>query len=112
MRKSLAFAAVLALAFAGAAVAQMSGAGSPATQAYVDAMRKMDDAMKTMKPTGDPSMDFVMMMAPHHQAAVDMAQAYLKYGKDPEITRMAKKILSGQSAEISQMRAWEKKHGM
>jgi uncharacterized protein (DUF305 family) len=39
-----------------------------------------------------------------------MAQAYLKYGKDPTLTRMAKNIISSQKKEIKEMEAWQKKH--
>jgi uncharacterized protein (DUF305 family) len=68
--------------------------------------------MKAINPTGDASMDFVVMMATHHQAAVDMAETYLKYGKDPQLTRMAKNIIAGQKKEIKEMENWQKKHGM
>jgi uncharacterized protein (DUF305 family) len=85
---------------------------SEATQAYMKAMQGMDQSMQTMKPTGDPSMDFVMMMKPHHQAAVDMAEAYLKYGKDPRLTKMAQDIIKSQKEEINEMNAWESKHKM
>lgn len=54
----------------------MKGATAPATQAYIDAMTKMQEQMKSMRPTNDASRDFVVMMKPHHQAAVDMAVAY------------------------------------
>jgi uncharacterized protein (DUF305 family) len=110
---SLTLAFVSVAAFADTASAQTPGqTNSPATQAYMQAMHGMDDKMKGMKPTGDPSMDFVMMMAPHHQAAVEMAEAYLKYGKDPQLTKMAKAIISSQKKEIREMEAWQKKHGM
>ena len=54
------------------------GASSPATRAYIQSMQAMHDKMQTMTPTNDPNKDFVMMMKPHHQAAVEMAEAYLK----------------------------------
>ena len=108
--------AILAIAFSSAltmgAAAQTKGSAenSPATQAYLQAMGDMTDKMKDMTPSGDPSMDFVMTMEPHHQAAVEMAQAYLKYGKDPTLTRMAKNIISSQKKEIKEMEAWQKRH--
>jgi uncharacterized protein (DUF305 family) len=85
---------------------------SSASRAYVQSMQKMHEDMQTMKPTGDPSMDFVMMMKPHHQAAVEMAETYLKYGKDPTLTKMAEDIVRSQKEEIQQMTDWEAKHGM
>lgn len=113
MQKVIIMAAAVVVAALGAASAEMSaGSNSPATQAYMQAMQTMDDTMKAMKPTGDPDKDFVMMMKPHHQAAVDMAQAYLKHGKDPLLTRMAKAIIASQDREIQEMTAWQAKHGM
>src|SRR5262245_21812341 len=44
------------------------------------AMTKMMSAMEA-KPTGDIDRDFVAMMAPHHQGAIDMAVLELRYGK-------------------------------
>lgn len=34
---------------------------------------------------GNPDHDFVTMMMPHHQGAVDMAEAVLLSTQDPEI---------------------------
>ena len=90
----------------------MKGASNSATQAYMQSMQGMQDQMKSMTPTNDPNRDFVMMMKPHHQAAVDMAEAYLKYGTDPQLKKMAKDIVSSQKKEIKEMSAWETKHGM
>lgn len=85
---------------------------SPAFQAYAAAMARMTDDTKAMTSTGDPDMDFVMMMKPHHQAAVAMAKAYLKYGRDPQLTAMARDIIASQEAEIAAMDRWQSKHGM
>lgn len=49
---------------------------------------------------------FIDMMVRHHQAAIRMAQAELDRGGDPETRRLAKKIITTQSREIDQMRAW------
>jgi uncharacterized protein (DUF305 family) len=103
----LAFGAVASAA--GVAVAQINA--SPATQAYMQAMQTLNDKMKGVAPSGDPNKDFVLMMTPHHQAAVDMAEAYLKYGKDPQLTRLANDIISSQTKEIKEMTAWQTKHG-
>jgi len=59
--------------------------------------------------TYDPDKDFVMMMIPHHQGAVDMARVELKYGKDAELRALAENIISSQEKEIVQMKAWQDK---
>src|ERR1700730_5740505 len=56
---------------------------SPAFAALSAANNKMMTPMMSQTSTGDPDADFVAMMIPHHQGAVDMAEAELKYGTDP-----------------------------
>ena len=68
------------------------------------AMSKMSREM-LVKPTGDIDRDFVAMMVPHHQGAVDMARAELKYGHNQELRRLAQNIVTQQEQEISAMRA-------
>ena len=82
---------------------------SPSTKAFKAADDKM---MKDMnRPmTGNADQDFVAGMLPHHGGAVDMAQAEIKYGKDPELLRLARGIIAAQEKEIAQMQAWQKKH--
>jgi Domain of unknown function (DUF305) len=67
------------------------------------AMNKMMADM-TIKPTGDVDRDFVAMMVPHHQGAVDMANAELKYGHDAQLRRLAQEIVATQQQEITVMR--------
>jgi ribosomal protein L16 Arg81 hydroxylase len=67
------------------------------------AMKKMMADM-TVKPTGDVDRDFVAMMVPHHQGAVDMAKAELAYGHNEVLRRLAEEIVVNQEQEISAMR--------
>jgi uncharacterized protein (DUF305 family) len=74
------------------------------------AHKKMMDDMMAMKSTGDPDRDFAMMMVPHHQGAIDMAQVELKYGKDPALKKMAQEIIDAQQKEIEEFKKWQGKH--
>jgi uncharacterized protein (DUF305 family) len=64
--------------------------------------KMMTDMM--VKPVGDVDRDFVAMMVPHHQAAVDMAKAELKYGHNEQLRRLAQEIVTTQQNEIKVMR--------
>jgi Domain of unknown function (DUF305) len=81
---------------------------SPAAEASfvsenVDAMKKMMIDMG-VKPTGDVDRDFVAMMVPHHEGAIAMAIAVLRYGRNEQIKRLAQEIIVTQQQEISAMR--------
>src|SRR5262245_20077678 len=67
------------------------------------AMKKMMAAME-ITPTGDVDADFVAMMVPHHQGAIDMARAELRYGHDEPLRRLAQEIIVEQTEEIAAMR--------
>jgi DUF305 family protein family protein len=67
------------------------------------AMRKMMGDM-AVKATGDVDADFVAMMVPHHQGAIDMALAVLRHGRNPQIRRLAQEIIVTQQQEIAVMR--------
>lgn len=67
------------------------------------AMKKMMNDM-AVAPTGDVDADFVAMMVPHHQGAIDMAVAVLRYGGNPQIRRLAQEIIITQQQEIAAMR--------
>ena len=69
----------------------------------VSAMTKMMVDMG-IQPSGDVDHDFVEMMVPHHQGAIEMAQAELRYGRNPQLRRMAQEIIVTQQEEIAAMR--------
>lgn len=66
----------------------------------------MDKMMADMavKPSGDVDRDFVAMMTPHHQGAIDMALAMLRYGKNEQLKRIAQEIIVDQQQEIAAMK--------
>ena len=70
------------------------------------AMNTMMDKMKGMKMTGDADKDFVMMMIPHHQSAVDMADNEISHGKHVEMKQFAQKLIDSQSKEIKEFEAF------
>lgn len=61
--------------------------------------------------SGDADVDFVRGMIPHHQGAIDMAKVQMANGKNPEVRKMAEKIIADQEREIAEMQAWIKKNG-
>ena len=65
-------------------------------------MKDNNDKMSSMKMTGNTDVDFAMMMRIHHLGAIDMAQAELRDGKDPQMKKMAKAIIAAQKKEIAQ----------
>lgn len=75
-----------------------------------DAMAVMDYGMAHAPMDGKPEHDFVTMMMPHHQGAVDMAKAMLLYTDDPEIRNLALGIITEQQNEIRVMQAWLQRH--
>ena len=69
----------------------------------VSAMTKMMINMG-IRPSGDVDSDFVAMMAPHHQGAIEMAQAELLYGRNDQLRRLSHEIIVTQQQEIVAMR--------
>ena len=67
------------------------------------AMAKMMADMK-VQPSGDVDKDFVALMIPHHQGAVEMAQAELRHGGNEQLRRLAQEIVVTQQQEIAVMR--------
>jgi uncharacterized protein (DUF305 family) len=76
-----------------------------------DAMAVMEDVMRRAPMNGVPEHDFVAMMIPHHQGAIDMAKALLLRTTDPELRNLAQGIITEQQNEIQLMQAWLRRHG-
>jgi uncharacterized protein (DUF305 family) len=76
--------------------------GSFATEMHAR-MRAMAETMNRVSMTGDPDRDFLAMMIPHHQGAIDMARPVLVHGRDPLTRQLAEEIMASQQAEIGSM---------
>jgi hypothetical protein len=82
---------------------QDSSGETPFLSENETAMNRMMADM-TVKPSGDVDRDSVAMMVPHHQGAIDMAQAVLRYGHNEQLRRLAQEIIVTQQQEIAAMR--------
>jgi uncharacterized protein (DUF305 family) len=85
------------------AVVHASGIGSGFASEMNSAMARMMDAMQ-IRTTGDVDRDFAAMMIPHHQGAIDMAVAEIRYGTNPQLKRIAQEIIVDQQQEIAAMK--------
>jgi uncharacterized protein (DUF305 family) len=74
------------------------------------AMNRMHESMSHLPAAANADEDFVRLMIPHHQAALDMARTQLLCGKDPQIRRLAQEIITDQQSEIELMELWLKNH--
>lgn len=72
----------------------------------VENQAAMDRMMVGMAvtPSGDVDKDFAAMMIPHHQGAIEMAQAELLHGHNEHLRRIAQEIIVEQQQEIVAMR--------
>lgn len=92
-----------------------SGHGAPGVPADLQShpfVKEMDrDMGKMMRDmhgsaySGNWDIDFLTMMIPHHQGAIDMARLVLIHGKDPLTRTLAEDIIASQQAEIDAMKA-------
>ena len=104
----LAFSLAPACTFAQDMSGMKMGEGN-ADQALMKAMQGMQQGMAG-EMSGDADKDFVGMMIPHHQGAIDMAKVELQYGKDPSLRKLAQAIVEAQEKEIALMKRWQAKH--
>jgi uncharacterized protein (DUF305 family) len=75
------------------------------TRAMHAGMERMMHDMHAAASSGNPDVDFLAMMIPHHEGAVEMARLVLMQGRDPLVRQLADEIIAGQTTEIAAMRA-------
>ncbi len=51
---------------------------------------------------------FIDMMVPHHQGAIEMAKIAQQRGEHPEVQQLAGAIIEAQDNEITKMKSWRK----
>jgi uncharacterized protein (DUF305 family) len=96
-------------ALAGVLLMGAAAALAPERTSETPFLREIKHAMMTMHtdmavpPTGDVDADFVAMMVPHHQGAIDMARTLLRYGHNEQLRRIAQEIIVEQQQEITAM---------
>jgi len=101
---------VVASSVVASTMIQAQSSADPDWSELMASMDKMRMAMGAIKPSGNNDVDFVRLMLPHHQAAVDMARTQLLYGKDPQMRELAQKIITDQQNEVQLMTLWLAKH--
>jgi uncharacterized protein (DUF305 family) len=104
--KKFAWIAGLMMAMGMMAGAQMGSSPMSFMHSMEESMTRMDSDMKSAPMNGNIDHDFVTMMMPHHQGAIDMAKAELSYGRDPVMRRLAEEIIVDQQSEIQAMQLW------
>ena len=78
----------------------------PSEPTFYSEMAKVNARMHEgmdIAPSTDFDRDFIRMMIPHHQGAIDMALVQLKYGRNEKLRRLAQSIIVEQGQEIAYM---------
>ena len=94
----------------GAPPAFVASTEKPFAALMDDAMAVMDFGMRNAPMSGVAEHDFVTMMMPHHQGAIDMAKALLLTTHDAALRNLAQGIIAEQQVEIARMQAWLDAH--
>ena len=81
---------------------------SPDSKIFQQELNQSMGAMmnQNIKIHNDIDKDYAEQMIPHHQSAVDMAEVYLKYGKQKDLLKLCDDIVNTQTSEIQQLKTW------
>lgn len=78
---------------------------------FKESMTVMNNMKMDMDHSGSIDKQFVEMMIPHHQTAIDMARIYLKHNPQNEkLKTIARNIITSQQKEIDELRTWLEKN--
>lgn len=75
---------------------------APSTKDFLHTNHVMHMAMN-IEYTGNPDIDFVRGMIPHHQGAIDMAKVVQNHGQNGNVKNFANKVIRDQTKEILSM---------
>ena len=76
---------------------------------YKSILQVMKKSMKEAPKTGDPSLDFLNQMIPHHEAAVSMSENIIKYSHNEAVKQLASNIIREQLEGIRKMEVLKSK---
>ena len=82
---------------------------SPMQKDSMAAMDKMNQAMMQGMMDPDPDLSWMKGMAAHHQGAIDMSDAALKYIKDSDVKKEARKTKEENEKSLRELQAKIKK---
>ncbi len=71
---------------------------------YQSILQTMETGMENAPKTGDPALDYLYQMIPHHEAAIAISENVLQYGTNQKVKQMAQKIVKEQTADIGEVR--------
>ena len=74
---------------------------------FKGSIKSMDHS--TMQVQTSIDREFLQLMIPHHQGAIEMSRAYLPYSKNARLKTIAENILSSQQKEIETMKVLQEK---
>lgn len=71
---------------------------------YEVVLKEMMCGFEKLKPTGNIDKDFLQTMIVHHQGAIGMVNAIIKYTDNKDVKKMAEEELKSQQPEIENMK--------
>lgn len=80
-------------------------AAATASEGYMQVMMSAMEKMTSRPMTGDAEIDYITMMIPHHQSAIDNSRIVIANTDDPEVQEFAQKVIDAQEAEIAELQA-------
>lgn len=78
----------------------------PADLGLSDPEIGMDEDHSKMADAKDFNRSFLEMMTAHHQGAVKMAEVEIDKGENPQLKRLAARMIRAQNQEIAEMKEW------
>ena len=83
---------------------------SGSNASMMDMMNKNMQDMKAVQSSNNPDNDFAALMKVHHMGALEMAQAEVAQGQDPQLKQMAQKMIDEHQREIAELNTFLSGH--